>query len=43
MPGGKDCHSLQSKQLMLYVHLRSEGKFTWNLLNLQEENNIDFE
>ena len=38
MPGGKDCHPLQSKQLMLYVRLRSEGKFS-----LKEENNIDFE
>ena len=37
MPRDKDCHPLQSIQLLPYVHLRSDGKFTWNLLKSGEK------
>ena len=42
MPRDKDCHPLQSIQLIPYVHLRSEGKFTRNLLKSGEKNSADF-
>ena len=37
MPRDKDCHPLQSIQLIPYVHLRSEGEFTRNLLKSGEK------
>ena len=37
MPRDKDCHPLQSIKLIPYVHLRSEGKFTRNLLKSGEK------
>ena len=42
MPRDKDCHPLQSIQLIPYVHLRSDGKFTWNLLKSGKKNSVDF-
>ena len=40
MPRDKDCHPLQSIQLIPYVHLR---KIYMELTKIREKNSIDFE
>ena len=40
MPRDKDCHPLQSIQLIPYVHLR---KIYMELTKIREKNSVDFE